>query len=72
MPHVTQQKQTHVEELFLQMERQQKTSLAALRQHILRVVSQATKWHKCFEKQRIKLDPSSRGWEKVDIIYLPF
>ena len=45
---------------------------AALRQHILRAVLQATKWYRCFEKQRIELDPSNWGWEKVGNKYLPF
>ena len=31
----------------------------ALRQHILRAVLQATKWCRCFEKQRTELDPSN-------------
>ena len=44
----------------------------ALRQHILRAVLQATKWCRCFEKQRTELDPSNWGWEKVDNKYLPF
>ena len=30
------------------------------------------KWYKCFEKQRIELDPSNWGWEKVGNKYLPF
>ena len=45
---------------------------AALKQHILRAVFQATKWCKCFEKQRTEPDPSTWRWEKVEIKYLPF
>ena len=45
---------------------------AALRQNVLRVVLQATKWYRYFEKQRIELDPSNWGWEKVNNKYLPF
>ena len=45
---------------------------AALKQHILRAVFQATKWCKCFKKQRTEPDPSTWRWEKVEIKYLPF
>ena len=45
---------------------------AALKQNILRAVLQATKWCRCFEKQRIEPDPSNWGWEKVENKYLPF
>ena len=34
---------------------------ADLRQNILRAVLQATKWYRCFEKQKIKLGPSNWG-----------
>ena len=44
----------------------------ALRQHISRAILQATKWYRCFEKQRIELDPFNWGWEKVDNKCLPF
>ena len=44
----------------------------ALRQHILQAVLQVTNWYRCFEKQRIELDPSNWGWENVDSKYLPF
>ena len=44
---------------------------AALKQDILQAVFQATKWCRCFEKQRTEPDPSNWGWEKVENKYLP-
>ena len=45
---------------------------AALKQNILRAVFQATKWCRCFEKQRTEPDPSNWGWGKVENKYLSF
>ena len=45
---------------------------ATLKQNILRAVFQATKWCRCFEKQKTEPDPSNCGWEKIENKYLPF